>query len=152
MRTPALIPAKHEVKAAQEGRHRLASYLATRSPIQRIQIFDDENRAHGVELPTAALQLLVNILDEFASGNAVEVVPIHSELTTQEAAALLNVSRPYLIKLLEEGKLPFHRVGTHRRIYYGDLMAYKEKSFQESQEALDRLVELSQEMGLYDDL
>jgi len=146
------LPAENEVQVARQGCSRLASYLTTRSPIQSIQIIDDENNAHGIEVPTAALSLLVKILDQFASGNAVEVVPIHSVLTTQEAADLLNVSRPYLVKLLEEGKLPFHYVGSHRRLFFEDVMAYRDESFRKSQEAMAEMVRLNQEMGLYDDL
>jgi len=146
------LPAEREVQVARQGRHQLASYLTTRSLVQSIQIVDDKNNTHQVEVPTAALNLLVTILDQFASGNAVEVVPIHAELTTQEAANLLNVSRPYLIKLLEEGKLPFHYVGSHRRLFFEDVMAYKDESFRRSQEAMAEIVRLSQEMGLYDDL
>jgi len=146
------LPAENEVQVARQGRNRLASYLTKRSPIQSIQIVDDENNTHGIEVPTAALNLLVKILDQFASGNAVEVVPIHAELTTQEAADLLNVSRPYLIKLLEEGKLPFHRTGAHRRIRFDDLIAFREEQDRKSEEAMTELVRLSEEMGLYDDL
>jgi len=143
------LPAEREVEIARQGSHRLASYLTTRSPIQSIQIVDDKNNTHQIEVPTAALNLLVTILDQFASGNAVEVVPIHSELTTQEAANLLNVSRPYLIKLLEERKLPFHYVGSHRRLFFEDVMAYREESYRKSQEAMAEMVRLNQEMGLY---
>jgi len=146
------LPAEDEVQVARQGSHRLASYLTTRSPIQCIQIVDDKNNTHQVEVPTAALNLLVTILDQFASGNAVEVVPIHAELTTQEAANLLNVSRPYLIKLLGEGKLPFHRIGAHRRIRFDDLIAFREEQDRKSEEAMTELVRLSEEMGLYDDL
>jgi len=146
------LPAEHEVQVARQGRNRLASYLTKGSRTQSIQLIDDKNNAHLVEVPTAALHLLVNILDEFASGNAVEVVPIHSKLTTQEAANLLNVSRPYLIKLLEEGKLPFHYVGSHRRIRFDDLIAFREEQDRKSEEAMTELVRLSEEMGLYDDL
>jgi len=142
------LPAENEVQVARQGRNRLASYLTKRSPIQSIQIIDDENNAHGIEVPTAALNLLVKILDQFASGNAVEVVPIHAELTTQEAADLLNVSRPYLIKLLEEGKLPFHYAGSHRRLFFEDVMAYRDESFRKSQEAMAELAQQAQELGM----
>lgn len=103
----------------------MAAYLSTQLETQQVQIFDEKNEAHAVELPTSALRLLVDILSELADGNAVKVEPIHAELTTQEAADLINVSRSHLVKLLEVGDLPFHKTGKHRRVRFSDLMAYK---------------------------
>ncbi|HDR9481647.1 MULTISPECIES: helix-turn-helix domain-containing protein [Burkholderia] len=144
--TPDMIlPVEREMQAAVEGQRTLAAYLATRTDTQRIQIFDDENRAHQVELPTSALRLLVDILAELADGNAVKVVPVHAELTTQEAADLLNVSRPHLIKLLESNALPYHRTGKHRRVRFSDLMHYKAARDQASADAMDELSRQAQE-------
>ncbi|HKT40602.1 MAG TPA: helix-turn-helix domain-containing protein [Ktedonobacterales bacterium] len=94
-----------------------------------------------------ALRQLVRCL---AHDKAVTVVPVDKALTTQEAADILNVSRPYLIKLLEAGALPFTKVGSHRRIQIEDIMAYKQRRDVERAQALDRLAALNQEMGLYD--
>jgi excisionase family DNA binding protein len=143
-----MLPVEREVQAAAQGQRALAAYLATRLETQRIQIFDDQNRAHQVELPTSALRLLVDILGELADGNAVQVVPVHAELTTQEAADLLNVSRPHLVKLLEGGALPFHRTGKHRRIRFADLMAFKDQRDRDSEEALDELARQAQDLGM----
>lgn len=118
-------PAEREVQATIQGQRALAAFLVTRVKIQHIQIFDDQNQAQLVELPTSALRLLVDILAELAEGNAVKVVPINAELTIQEAADMLNVSRPHLVKLLEDGVLPFHRTGKHRRVQFADLMQCK---------------------------
>jgi excisionase family DNA binding protein len=101
-----------------------------------------------VEISPAAFNLLLNVLEEMSRGNAVLVVPIHAELTTQEAAGLLNVSRPYLIKLLEEGKIRFQLKGKHRRILFQDLMEYKQKAARESFDALTKLAAESEELGL----
>ena len=84
--TKMALPVEREVQAAAQGQRALAAFLATRFETQHIQIFDDKNQAHQVELPTSALRLLVDILAELADGNAVKVVPVHAELTTQEAA------------------------------------------------------------------
>lgn len=152
MSTAALVnvslPVEREVQAALEGQRALAAFLATRVETQQIQIFDDKNQAHRVELPTSALRLLVNILAELAEGNAVKVVPVHAELTTQEAADMLNVSRPHLVKLLEEGALPFHRAGKHRRVRFADLMQFKAARERDSEQAMLELAKQAQELGM----
>lgn len=99
-------------------------------------------------LPKSVTALLIKIMTEMAKGNAVTLTPIHAELTTQEAANLLNVSRPFLIKLLDGGKLPFHKVGTHRRIKFTDLEAYRETRERERRAALSALAAQAQELGM----
>jgi len=101
-----------------------------------------------VALPLAALKILTDVLAELANGNAVTVVPHHAELTTQQAADLLNVSRPHLVQQLEKGEIPFHKVGTHRRIRMGDLMAYRRRTQESSLAALQELADQAQELGL----
>lgn len=142
------LPVEREMQAAVQGQRALAAYLATQIETQHIQIFDDKNQAHRVELPTSALRLLVDILTELAGGNAVKVVPVHAELTTQEAADLLNVSRPHLVKLLEDGALPFHKTGTHRRVRFADLMQFKAERDQASEQAMNELARQAQELGM----
>ncbi len=83
-----------------------------------------------------------------AQGNAVTIIPTHAELTTQEAADFLNVSRPYLVKLLDKRKVPFHKVGTHRRIKFADLVAYKKIFESERDSILEELAEQSQGLKL----
>ncbi len=143
-----ILPVEREVQAAVQGQRALAAYLTTRFATQSIQIFDNKNQAHKVELPTSALRLLVDILAELADGNAVKVVPIHAELTTQEAADLLNVSRPHLVKLLEDGVLPFHKTGKHRRVRFADLMQFKTGRDSDSEAAMEELARQAQELNL----
>lgn len=101
--------------------------------------------ATAIELPAALVTLLRSILTEFVRGNAVTALPVTAELTTRQAADLLNVSRPYLIGLLEQGRIPFRRVGTHRRVNLADLMKYKTEGAARRSVILDELVELGQE-------
>ena len=146
--TKMTLPVELEVQAAVQGQRALAAVLATRLQTQRIQIFDDKKQAHQVELPTSALRLLLDILAELAEGNAVKVVPVHAELTTQEAADMLNVSRPHLVKLLEEGGLPFHKTGKHRRVRFADLMQFKAQRDQASEDAMAQLAKQAQELAM----
>jgi len=143
------LPAQKEIEVALRGQRALATFLSTRLETQKISIQDANDQTHHIELPTSALTLLMNILGELAAGNAVQVVPVHAELTTQEAANILNVSRPHMVKLLEEGKLPFHKTGRHRRVLFADLMQYKAQREKESNEALQELADISQNLGLY---
>jgi len=146
--SPTTLPAQHEVHTAALGQRTLAAYLADDQTTQHIQIFDKHNQAHQIELPTTALRLLADVLAEMADGNAVQVVPVHAELTTQEAADLLNVSRPHLVKLLEDGKIPFHRTGKHRRVRLADLMQYKQARMRVSEAAMAELALQAQELGM----
>ena len=101
-----------------------------------------------LQLPKAVTPLLVKILTEMAQGNAVTLIPLHAELTTQEAANLLNISRPFLNKLLEAGELKHHKVGTHRRVRFQDLEAYRERREREREDSLSELARLAQEEGM----
>jgi excisionase family DNA binding protein len=102
-----------------------------------------------VELPETVMKLLAKIIHLLAQGDAVSIVPIRQELTTQQAADLLNVSRQYLVRILDAGDVPFHYTGTHRRIAFGDLMEYKRLRDAKRRTGLARLTRMSQELGLY---
>jgi excisionase family DNA binding protein len=106
--------------------------------------------AEQVTIPEIAFQMLEQILGEFAQGHAVAIAPVDRQVTTQEGADILNVSRPHLVKLLEAGQIRFTKVGTHRRIRLADLLEYKARMDADADRAARELVELSQEMGLYD--
>lgn len=109
-------------------------------------------REDGVPLPLpgSVAGLLAQVVHELAHGHAVSITPIRAELTTQQAADLLNVSRPFLIKLLETGEIPFHRVGSHRRVRSQDVLAYRRRRDQERRLALAEMLREAQEAGLYD--
>ncbi len=101
-----------------------------------------------VPLTEAAFDLLLNVLTEMSLGNAVLVVPINAELTTQAAADLLSVSRPYLVRLLEEKKIPFHMVGRHRRILFKDLMQFRQQSKRAKFNAANELTQMDEDQGI----
>jgi excisionase family DNA binding protein len=113
----------------------------------RVQLMDTQDSV-AIPLPASAVRFFMEILENMAEGRAFTLMPMHAELTTQEAADFLNVSRPHVVKLLEAGDIPFRRVGTHRRILFADLDAYKRRSDTERRKALDDMVKLSQELGL----
>lgn len=104
-----------------------------------------------MELPESVFYLLSQVVHDLAEGRMVTIVPRDQELTTQEAADLLNVSRPHLVKILERGEIPYSKTGTHRRIRFVDAMAYKAGRDEQRREGLARFTRTSQELGLYDD-
>ena len=142
-----LTPSAADTQLAQESSRQLAKIRAAKKESVRVCIQADGRKEQTVAIPLAAFHLLTNILMEMAKGNAVTLIPVRSELTTQQAADLLNVSRPYLIELLEKGAIPFRKVGTHRRVLFQDVMTYKQKTDQERLKALEELSALDQELG-----
>lgn len=101
-----------------------------------------------VELPYAVITLLNRILTEMADGNAVTLVPVHAELTTSQAADLLNISRPHFVKLLESKAIPFSKVGSHRRIRAEDVLCYREQRLGRRRKVLEELTVEAERLGL----
>jgi excisionase family DNA binding protein len=99
-------------------------------------------------IPDGLRRVLARVAHEMARGNGVVVVPVHHELTTHEAAALLHVSRPHLIRMLDDGRLPYRRVGAHRRIRFDDVTAYRAREEARREALLTRIARESQELGL----
>jgi len=140
-----VVPDREDIDQA-----RAAFEALTRGGVSdRLTLEDAARRIHAV-LPVAAVRLLEILLHEMAQGHAITLVPMHAELTTQQAADALNVSRPFLVRLLEAGDLPFRRVGTHRRVRFEDLMRYKHEVDARRLETLNELARESRESGLYD--
>ncbi|WP_282810230.1 helix-turn-helix domain-containing protein [Thauera humireducens] len=142
------LPTAEEVTLARESSRLLSLYLSSQDESQSIRVIDAAGEHEAVRLPTAAYRLLIDILSEMAQGNAVSLIPVHAELTTQEAADMLNVSRPHLVKLLDGGTIPFHKVGTHRRVYYQDLVSYKNRIDADRTKALEELAAQAQELNM----
>lgn len=139
------LPSPETSDEAQQALRELTSGVRLAQKHVRLQ-------AHGsdvtVTVPRAAFDLFLEILGQMANGNAVTIVPVHAELTTQQAADMLNVSRPHLVSLLESGRLPFRKVGTHRRVMFADLSAFKSVQNVQSREAAAELTRQAQELGL----
>ncbi len=140
------IPSEAEATLARETKQALSLRLSGTSSLDLLAM--DVASEPTIRIPATAARLLVQILDEMGQGNAVKVIPVHPELTTQEAAELLNVSRPTLIQLLREGHIAFRKVGTHRRVRLDSLMAYKRKLHADRLAALADLSAYDQELGI----
>jgi excisionase family DNA binding protein len=139
------LPSAETASLARESATALSRLLREHPEIDRAQVrLDNED----LILPRAALDLLRKLLAEMAQGNAVTIVPVHAELTTQEAADMLNVSRPYLVKLLTEEQIPHTMVGSHRRVRLRDLLAYKQQQDERSHDALQKMTEQAQELDM----
>jgi excisionase family DNA binding protein len=132
-------PSAQEAAIARASGQRLSRYAGRKRPLT----FQVEEQP--LELPAGAVALLMEILEAMAAGRGVTIIPENAELTTVQAADVLNVSRPFLVRLLEEGAIPFRKVGKHRRIRMDDVMAYKEDIDRKREAALDELARLAQE-------
>jgi excisionase family DNA binding protein len=141
------LPNKHDSSLAEKSSRLLATYVqSTKAPT--FQIVTPDGKVSKIHIPASALKLLVDILVQMAEGSAVTLLPIHAELTTQEAADLLNVSRPYLVKLLNEKKIPFRKVGTRRRILTEDILKYKENIDSARLKTLEKLAKQAQDYDM----
>ncbi len=137
------LPTPDEVAQAKESSRTLSKY----ADVDRVQMSlrGSNGECDDLVLPGHVLQLLLDVLSEISKGNAINLIPVHQEVSTQQAAEILNVSRPYLVGLLEAGDIPFRKVGAHRRVLLTDLLEYKEREDQKRVAALDELAALSQE-------
>lgn len=138
------LPSLDERAAANQLRQILASQGGDAAG-QTLRLLDEHGKAAEIVLAPAISQVLMELLRHIGSGEAVTLVPVSEMLTTQQAADLLNVSRPYLISLLERGEIPFHLVGRHRRVRAEDLFGYKRRRDEARAAALEELAALDGE-------
>jgi excisionase family DNA binding protein len=138
---PVSLPASQE-----EQVHQLSALMARDGKARLV----GRGGEPALELPDTVFELLLQILRGMEQGKAISIVPVMQNLTTQQAAEMLGVSRPFLVKLLDAGTLPFHMVGTHRRIYLRDLLKYKEGRDRERHLAINRIGQAAEDAGLYD--
>jgi len=141
-----LPPSEREAVIARTSTQLLARY-AREDQSLTVQVTDADHD-EPIELPAGAVTLLLDILGAMASGQGVTIIPEDAELTTVQAADILHVSRPFLIKLLEAGQIPYRRVGKHRRIRMEDVMNYKRAIDQQREAVLDQLVAEAQEQDM----
>ena len=140
------LPTAQEAEEAKITSRALSKYAHNER--LHLKIASNNNESEGLILPGYAINLLLTMLTEMSKGNAITVMPIHAELSTQETAELLNVSRPHLVDLLEQGKIPFRKVGTHRRVLANDVFDYKQRIDEARLKALDDLAAQAQELGM----
>jgi excisionase family DNA binding protein len=140
-------PSAADARLALESSRILATHKLGRKSSIRLR-FEDGDDAAAITVPTSAVRLFLHLLTEMSQGNAVTLIPTHAELTTQQAADLLNVSRPFVVKLLDEEKIPSRTVGKYRRVRFDDLMAYKRKDDEARAKVLDQLTAEAQELGM----
>ena len=143
----AIAPTEKDAMEAGAASRVLASY-APNQPLHTLKLILNDATGSTVTIPTAAYTLLVEILAQMAEGNAISIVPIKKEITTQEAADILNVSRPYLVKLLESGKIPYRKVGTRRRVLTQDVLNYKNQTDTQRMHTLLELAAQAQELNM----
>ena len=144
-----ITPTPDEAILAKESSRLLARFVTTKrkKPLQ-LRIQPDDAAEEIVSIPESAVRLLNDILTQMALGNAITLIPVHAELTTQQAADILNVSRPFLVEQLEKNFIPYRKVGTHRRILFKDLMAYKETMDRNRLKSLDELAAQAQQLNM----
>jgi excisionase family DNA binding protein len=143
------LPSPEASREAKAALRVLSPLAAATRPTQGVRVRPEgASSEQSVMVPREAFALFLEILGQMANGNAVTIVPVHAELTTQQAADYLNVSRPYVVQLLESGKLPFRKVGKHRRIMFEDLSAYRKRDEDRRRQVMQELADEAQRHGL----
>ena len=138
------LPTDAEANLARESSRLLAACIG-KGATAKLRVIDGDN---DIVVPVRAMRLLVDILEQMGEGKGVTVLPIKAELTTQQAADILNVSRPYLVGLLESGQISFRKIGKHRRVCLETLIGYQAESRKKQDAAMEELAKQAQELGL----
>jgi excisionase family DNA binding protein len=141
------VPSDQDAVRARELSRALEQH-DTDHKVLRVQIAAAGHEVTTLDLPPVVARLLMNILKETAAGHAVTLVPFEAEITTQQAAELLNVSRPYVVAMIDKGTLPARMVGNQRRLPLKDVLAYKADNRAKRRQTLQELAALDQELGL----
>lgn len=138
----------------QEQETAMASYNALSAMLEQLKSntpeIEIEETKEKIKIPLHALKLLVKILEATSQGKPISIIPIATEMTTQAAAEFLGCSRPHLVKLLEDGEIPFTKVGKHRRVRFEDMAVHKRKKKEEREALLIQIMKGDEKFGLYD--
>jgi excisionase family DNA binding protein len=141
-------PSKHDQKVAGESYSALASVIEkVRSDQPEIEVEESKDR---IKIPLSALKLLGDILKAMSQGKLISIVPVATEMTTQAAAEILGCSRPHIVKLLEDGRIAYSKIGKHRRIQFEDVMKYKKQMKDQQKQNIIDIMKMDEEAGLYD--
>lgn len=143
----SIIPSNKDIELAKQSSRTLAGLLNKKAKTFDLEL-SDSNGTKKIVLPAYAIKILSDILTQISLGNAVTIVPLHAELTTQEAAEILNVSRPFIIKLLEDGKISYKMVGTRRKLLFKNVMLYKETMYHARLKTLGELSKDAQDLDI----
>jgi excisionase family DNA binding protein len=142
-----LRPENIDAVLVERAARRMREYLAENPGDEPIDVVGEIGDDDALVVPREIAMMLAQVLSMLESGTVVQIMPHSAMLTTQQAADLLNVSRPYLIGLLEADKIPFTMVGTHRRIAFGDLLAYQNEDYQRRRAVVDELTRMAGDLG-----
>jgi excisionase family DNA binding protein len=142
------LPSAEEIALAKVASLELSAALEAKGDVQNFNFVGKDGVSHQVRLPASAVKLMIEVLTQLGQGNSVSITPIHAELTTQEAADILNMSRPTFIKLLDSGEIAHSRVGNRRKVTFADVMKFKDMMSKRRLNALDELSALDQELNL----
>lgn len=140
-------PSKAEQRVAMESYDSLAAVIEQLNADTEIEIEETNDK---IVVPLRALKLFGSILKAMSEGKPISIVPLATEVTTQKAAEILGCSRPHLVKMLEEGKIPFVKIGKHRRILFEDVMKYKKQMKAEQKKHLVEMMNLDEDLEIYD--
>ena len=146
----SILPTPEEAKEAKISTKILAAYLENTPSPETLKLIIDEKEGKAINIPPAALPLLVGILSLLSQGNTVKLTPITEELADYQVADILGVSRHYVWELMNSGEIPYQIVRNIPRMLYKDVMEYKHRTYEEAQKALDEMVAEAEAMGLYD--
>lgn len=139
------IPSREDARQAEKTIKDLSILDSKKKSLKFELILKTQDISKNLSFPHNFLPFIIDVLQQVAHGNTVTIVPSNKDFTTQEAANILNVSRPFIIKLLESGEIAFHKIGSHRRIQAKDLMSYKQKMHKKSMDALKELAKMAQD-------
>ena len=141
------LPSAAEVELAKLGRRQSAA-IEISGEAQRINVIDRSGKAHEIMIPSSALNMMIEVLTQLSQGNSVRITPVHVELTTQEGADMLNMSRPTFIKLLDSNEIPFNHSGNRRKVSYADIMEYKSRQQTNRLATLEELSASDQDLDM----